>query len=177
MPRRKPYVYIASPYSRGDQAINTHFQCKVFDALLKEGYVWPVAPLWSHFQHTLFPRPYKDWIAYDLALLPLYDACLRLDAAVPLVGYVQRDSSGADGEVAAFRQMGRPVFFSVSDLYAWVDGAWADIHELPGWKSRLSEVANGIEQGDRKSKGLEEGSHPPQPQIGTDTSGPTPWVI
>lgn len=74
----KPIVYIASPYSSGDPAINTHFQCKVFDEILRDGRAWPVAPLWSHYQHTLFPRPYSDWIAYDQALLKLYDACLRL---------------------------------------------------------------------------------------------------
>ena len=60
--------------------MNTHFQCKVFDLLLSEGKVWPIAPLWSHFQHTIFPRPYEDWIAYDQSLLHLYDACLRLTA-------------------------------------------------------------------------------------------------
>lgn len=34
---RKPIVYIASPYTGGDVAINTHFQCRVFDQLLEDG--------------------------------------------------------------------------------------------------------------------------------------------
>lgn len=76
----KPTVYIASPYTGGDVAINTHYQCRIFDKLLDDGKVLPVAPLWSHFQHTAFPRKYQDWIDYDQAMLPLYDACLRLNA-------------------------------------------------------------------------------------------------
>src|SRR5580658_4333760 len=113
----RPIVYIASPYSKGDPAINTHFQCKVFDRLMNDSVVWPVAPLWSHFQHTTFPRPYKDWMEYDLALIPRYDACLRLNAEFPDLKYSESQSSGADNEVAAFKRMEKPVFYSVEDLY------------------------------------------------------------
>lgn len=118
---RKPTVYIASPYSKGDPAMNAHFQCKVFDRLLGEGKVLPVAPLWSHFQHILFPRPYQDWIEYDQAMLGLYDCCLRLTASLPNVSYEQLKSSGADAEVQTFQRLGKPVFFSIEDLYGWVD--------------------------------------------------------
>jgi hypothetical protein len=122
--QRKPIVYIASPYTGGDVAMNTHFQCKVFDTLLGDGKVTPIAPLWSHFQHTLFPRPYGDWIAYDQALLHLYDACLRLNAAIPMLGYQQSDSKGADAEVATFEKLGRPIFFAIADLYRWAELSW-----------------------------------------------------
>ena len=116
----KPIVYIASPYTRGDQAVNTHFQCKVFHELMNDGIVWPFVPLWSHFQHAIFPRRHQDWIDYDLALLPRFDACLRLNAVLPEIGYLQKESSGADGEVAAFEAMRKPVFYSKEELYAWV---------------------------------------------------------
>src|SRR5438477_12764451 len=86
-PTTRPVVYIASPYSKGDPAINTHFQCQMFDRLMNDGVVWPVAPLWSHFQHTMFPRTYKDWVAYDLAMIPRYDACLRLNVEYPQLKY------------------------------------------------------------------------------------------
>jgi hypothetical protein len=118
-------VYIASPYTKGDVAMNTHFQCKVFNQMLDDGKAWPVAPLWSHFQHTLFPRPYKDWIAYDQAMLQLYDACVRLTARLESIGYEQHESSGADGEVATFDKLGKPVFASLEDLYRWIDTEWA----------------------------------------------------
>lgn len=117
----RPVVYIASPYTNGDVAMNTHFQCWVFDRLLNDGKVWPVAPLWSHFQHTVFPRPYQDWIEYDQALLRLYDACLRLSAELSSVGYSQGDSHGADAEVKTFENHGKPVFYSIDSLYEWVD--------------------------------------------------------
>lgn len=116
----KPVVFIASPYSKGDPAINTHFQCQIFDKLLTEGKVLPVAPLWTHFQHLIFPRPYADWLAYDQALLRLYDCCLRLDAVHIATGYRESNSSGADAEVETFRKMGRPVFYSIESLYEWV---------------------------------------------------------
>ncbi len=117
----KPIVYIASPYTRGDVAVNTHFQCQVFNQLMDEGKVWPVAPLWSHFQHTIFPRPYQDWIDYDKALLKLYDACLRVNPNYPYLNYSETQSSGADGEVAYFNSVGKPVFYSIEELYTWVD--------------------------------------------------------
>jgi hypothetical protein len=115
----KPFVYIASPYTKGDPCINARFQCETFDQLLGDGLVLPYAPLISHFQHTMFPRPYHDWVQYDLDIIPRFDACLRLDAVGPN-GYAESRSSGADGEVALFKQLGKPVFYSVADLYAWV---------------------------------------------------------
>lgn len=117
----KPIVYIASPYTKGDPSVNTHFQCKVFNQLMDEGKVWPVAPLWSHFQHTVFPRSYQDWINYDLAMLPLYDACLRLDAELVELKYFEYESSGADGEVEFFLSTNKPVFYTIPDLHEWAD--------------------------------------------------------
>jgi hypothetical protein len=64
------------------------------------------------------PRPYQDWVQYDLDIIPRFDACLRLDAVGPN-GYAETRSSGADGEVALFKQLGKPVFYSVVDLYEW----------------------------------------------------------
>ena len=127
----RPVVYIASPYTRGDPAMNTHFQCRVFDRLMSDGIVWPVAPLLSHFQHTMFPRPYQDWIEYDLALLERCDALLRLDAVLPDHGYIQSESSGADGEVAAMVRLGRPVFYGVTEVYAWANRP--SLTEPPGY--------------------------------------------
>jgi hypothetical protein len=117
----KPVVYIASPYTKGDVSVNVHFQCKVFDELMDEKIVIPVVPLWSHFQHTIFPRPYKDWIEYDLALLNRYDACWRLGVVNEKLNYSQYDSSGADGEVEEFKKLNKPVFFNKKDLYQWAE--------------------------------------------------------
>ena len=125
----KPTVYIASPYSQGDPGINVRFQLQAWDELFRSGLVIPVAPLWSHFQHVAFPRPYDDWMAYDQAIIErCCDACLRQYAwcaytrnygDLPIEPYTQEESAGADREVALFKKLGRPVFTSVLDLYSW----------------------------------------------------------
>jgi hypothetical protein len=123
MPCKKPFVYIASPYTKGDVAINVRSQMALFDELLSDEVVLPYIPLWSHFQHLLFPRPYQDWIAFDLAILPRFDALLRVDAEYSggLLTYRQSESSGADGEVKAFEALGRPVFYRKDALYDWAE--------------------------------------------------------
>jgi hypothetical protein len=117
----KPLIYVASPYTKGDAAINTNFQCRIWDQLMDDGRVWPYVPLWSHFQHALFPRPYTDWIEYDNAVIPRMDACLRLNAVCESVNYEVSESSGADNEVKLFESLGKPVFYSIEDLYEWVE--------------------------------------------------------
>lgn len=117
---KKPVVYIASPYTKGDTAVNTRFQMQMFDELMNDGIVWPVAPLWSHVQHMAFPRKYEDWINYDLALIQRYDACFRLNATCPsLPDYLITESSGADGEEKEFQRQGKPVFYTKTSLYEW----------------------------------------------------------
>lgn len=118
---QKPTVYIASPYSIGDQGMNVHSHCRVFDELLSDGKVLPVAPLWSHFQHLLFPKPYDTWITYALEMLPLYDCCLRVPGEHDELDYRQCESAGADQEVKKFQELGKPVFTSKTELYRWLD--------------------------------------------------------
>lgn len=118
----KPFIYVASPYTKGNQAINTYFQCKVFDRLMSDGIVVPFTPLWSHFQHTIIPQPYEVWMEYDHYLidnLP-FDACLRLNAEYE-DWYYEDESKGADAEEARFRGKGTPIFYSVEELYEWVN--------------------------------------------------------
>ena len=118
----KPWVYIASPYTKGDCAINVRTQMQVFDQLLSLGVV-PVAPLYSHFQHMFLPRPYQDWIALDLEVIQRCDACLRLSVSHDYADgstYRQFDSSGADAEVDEFNRLGRPVFTAVESVAAWL---------------------------------------------------------
>ena len=118
---KKPFIYIASPYTLGDPGINSHYSCKVFDDLMNVGRIWPVAPLWSHLQHLICPRPYKDWLEYDRAMIPLLDGCLRIDIDMPKLNYFQSESAGADEEVALFKELGKPVFHDTNDMYRWVD--------------------------------------------------------
>jgi len=100
-------VYIASPYTKGDTAINVKRQLDTFDILMDKGY-FPFAPLYSHFQHMAHPRPYEDWMTYDLEWILVCDCVLRLDG----------ESSGADREVAHAKEHGIPVYYSLEELYA-----------------------------------------------------------
>ena len=68
----------------------------------------------------LFPRPYQHWIDYNQQMIRLYDCCLRLNAELIEPPYTQSESQGADAEVEAFRNLGKPVFFSLESLYEWV---------------------------------------------------------
>jgi hypothetical protein len=74
----QPTVSGASPYTKGGAAMNTHSQCKVFGQLLTDGEVRPIAPRCGPPFSTVFPRLYRDWIAYDRGPPLLYDARLRL---------------------------------------------------------------------------------------------------
>lgn len=100
-------VYIASPYTKGDTALNVKLQLDTFDILMDKGYL-PFAPLYSHFQHMAHPRPYEDWLNYDLEWVLVCDCVLRLDG----------ESSGADREVAHAKKHGIPVYYSLEELYS-----------------------------------------------------------
>ena len=101
----KKKVYIASPYTKGDVAVNVKNQLDVADELMTLGYV-PFVPLYSHFQHIAHPRPYSDWLELDLEWLPVCNYLLRLPG----------ESSGADIEVDRARELNIPVYYRIADL-------------------------------------------------------------
>lgn len=115
----KPFVYVASPYTKGDPCINANFQCRIFNEMMDDGIVIPYIPLWSHFQHSVLPRPYKDWIEYDNTIIPRIDALVRLNATFEPMKYEIKESSGADNEVALAKVHNKPVFFCLETLYQW----------------------------------------------------------
>ena len=101
-------VYIASPYTKGDVAINVRESILVADKLLELGYL-PFVPLFSHFWHFLSPKAYETWIAYDKSWVLKCDVVLRLPG----------ESSGADGEVQIAKDNGMLVFYSIEELTNW----------------------------------------------------------
>lgn len=119
--KRKPWVYIASAYTKGDTGINVRFQMTVWNLLLEMGCI-PIAPLWSHFQHLHIPRPYQDWVDYDNEIIRKCDVLIRLTARERVGSeiYEQADSSGADQEVGLALSLGIPVVYSVAELLAYV---------------------------------------------------------
>lgn len=98
-------VYIASPYTLGDVALNVKLQMDTYDTLMTEGFA-PYAPLYSHFQHMAHPRPYQDWINIDFVWVKACDCVLRLGGK----------SSGADDEVKLAEKLNLPVFYSIEEL-------------------------------------------------------------
>lgn len=113
----KPVVYIASPYSKGDQVRNSEFQFKVMHQMLDDGLAIPFPPLFAHYAHVYHYRPYRDWVNYDNAMIDsgMFDCCLRLN--VDDGDYHISESSGADAEVERFTRLGLPVFYSLQALY------------------------------------------------------------
>lgn len=96
--KRPMLVYIAGPYTKPDPVQNTHHMIRVADALLDLGVV-PVVPHLTMFWHLLCPRPYEQWLEYDLHVMARCDAVLRVPGL----------SSGADGEVQEAKRNGQPV--------------------------------------------------------------------
>lgn len=110
-------VYIASPYTIGDVAVNVKRQLDFADQLMNLEFA-PFAPLYSHFQHMAHPRVYTDWIKVDLEWVAVCDCVLRLDG----------ESKGADGEVEYALSLGKPVFYTIQELcdyygvHVWISG-------------------------------------------------------
>ena len=100
-------VYIASPYTKGDTAVNVKRQLDTVNELMDAGFA-PFAPLYSHFQHMSHPRPYEDWMAVDFVWVEACDVLLRLDG----------ESSGADKEVALALKLGKKVYYDIDRLIA-----------------------------------------------------------
>jgi hypothetical protein len=98
-------VFISSPYTLGDTAVNVKRQLDTADQLISLGYA-PFCPLLSHFQHMAHPRPYEYWTRLDMEWLAVCDCVLRLPG----------ESKGADAEVKFAQEIGKPVYYSIAEL-------------------------------------------------------------
>lgn len=100
-------VYIAGPYSKGDQAMNVREAIHMADVLIERHYC-PYVPHLTHFWHFLSPKPYEFWLEYDAAWVLQCDAVLRLPG----------ESSGADREVTLAGHADIPVAYDLDELDA-----------------------------------------------------------
>ena len=105
-------VYVASPYTKGDVAVNVREAILAGNALADLGYA-PFIPVLTHFWHLVCPRPYEFWCELDNQFLPHCDAILR----------VPGESVGADREVALAKSLGIPDFHSVGELHQYFKNA------------------------------------------------------
>jgi hypothetical protein len=98
-------VYIASPYSIGDQEKNVRAQIDAASELIDTGYC-PYAPLLDHFIHRVYPKPYETWLRCDMEMLGVADIILRLPG----------ESSGADREIKEAERLGKKIIYRLKDL-------------------------------------------------------------
>lgn len=98
-------VYVAGPYSRGDQVANIHDAIVVGEVLWQRGYV-PFIPHITLPWHLLYPKSWDDWLEFCLCWVETCDVLLRMDG----------ESPGADHEVQFARSRGIPVVFSLQEL-------------------------------------------------------------
>jgi hypothetical protein len=101
----KKRIYIASPYTNGDNLENIRIQLDTFKLLIDKGYT-PFAPLWSGFQHLVHPMSWEQWMEWDLQWLICCDGLLRLPGK----------SKGADLEVKKANEAGIPVYYSIDEI-------------------------------------------------------------
>lgn len=115
-------IYVAGPYTKPDPVENTHRMIRIADALLDVGVV-PVVPHLTMLWHLLCPRPYEQWLAYDLHVMARCDVVLRVPGL----------SSGADGEVQEASRSGQPVIHprtaSVDDCVSAVEAWMSEVSE------------------------------------------------
>lgn len=104
-------VYIASPYTIGDVAVNVKTQMDTADELMNRGFA-PFTPLYSHFQHMAHPRKYQDWLDLDFVWIKSCDCILRLPG----------ESSGAEKEVEFANYNDILVFYSIEDVCQYYHG-------------------------------------------------------
>ena len=101
----KKWVYIASPYTHGDVAVNVKNQMDTFIKLRENGFV-PIAPLMCHFIHISHPRDYDFW--FDTAV----DWLLKCDFLVRLKG----ESAGADKEELIAKENDIKIYYGIDEL-------------------------------------------------------------
>lgn len=98
-------IYIACPYTHGNQAENVRASIDAAEALAARGHI-PFNPLWSHFWEIYYHHEYQFWIEQDLEWLRQCQAVYRLPGI----------SAGADAEVEIARALKKPVFFSLEEV-------------------------------------------------------------
>ena len=102
-------VYIAGPYTLGNQADNVRLAVQAAERLIALGFEAYVPHL-THLWHLISPHEWSFWMHRDLYWLARCDCVIRLPG----------ESVGADVEVQEARSIGMPVFESIAEvLAAW----------------------------------------------------------
>ena len=100
-----PLVYVAGPYSQGDQAQNVRRAIDAAEKLLSLG-ITPFIPHLTHFWHIIYEHDWETWLTIDEEILKRCDYVLRIPG----------ESSGADRECNLANYKKIPVFFDMDSL-------------------------------------------------------------
>lgn len=101
-------VYVAGPYTIGDNTLNLRKMILVADELFNKDYA-PYVPLLNHFWHLVSPKSEAEWLRLDFEFITVCDVLLRLPGK----------SAGADAEVRYAMKHCIYVVFSVQELDSW----------------------------------------------------------
>lgn len=93
-------IYISGPYTLGDPVMNVRAACEYANKLLKIGHT-PIIPHLTMLWHMMTPKPWEEWIGYDLALISAAREVHRLPGK----------SKGADMECAHAEALGKTVVY------------------------------------------------------------------
>jgi hypothetical protein len=104
------YIYIASPYTKGDLTQNLEAHIDAANKLANAGFT-PFAPLLFHWWDKQHPHTYEFWCKQGLDWIEKCDAVVRLPG----------DSSGADAEVDHALDLHIPVFLTLETFFTWAE--------------------------------------------------------
>jgi hypothetical protein len=101
----KPFfVYISGPYS-SDPVPNVENAIKTADIIRGYGFT-PIIPHLCHFWNEICPHDYNYWIEYDLELLKICNALIRIPG----------ESKGADIEIEFAKKENIPYFYTIDEF-------------------------------------------------------------
>lgn len=112
MINKSRYVYIASPFTKGNTATNLRISIDLADKLLMTGYI-PFVPLLSHFWDIVYSHEPNVWYNFDLKWLERCDCIIRLPG----------ESKGADLEEEHARKLNMPIFYSYEAFVRYAGNA------------------------------------------------------
>jgi hypothetical protein len=109
---KKIKVFISSPYTIGDVAVNVRKSIDAFIKLKENSFI-PFSPIaMSHFIQMVKEIEYDSWLEWDFEWVKTCDCVLRLPGI----------SNGADKEVEEAKKNNIPIFYSIEKLIEYYDG-------------------------------------------------------
>lgn len=119
--RNKPLIYICGPYRVPDPVTNTAKAMEAGRFVRDEFRVPVIIPHLSLFEHLQRDGSDQYWLDATMDLMLCCDAVYRINRSF---------SSGSDAECQRAEAEGIPVFYSLTELAAWI----------PFWKAATIKV-------------------------------------